>query len=198
MIRSFPAARGNQPAAVPFREPRYPSHIPASLSLRWTVGGAERHASLHLSVYTKPTKPCSSGGFFVLPYIFLMPIRIFFISSFLSCIAFFCVIATFFLSSSKNIFELKELPLYAGALQRESSFAHLSVSFIQFSLKARGNPSRSFRLTRGRSRQTGRRTPGRTSAGARDRRASSRICRSNRPARPQAASRRIPSRIFRC
>ena len=197
MIRSFPAARGNQPAAVPFREPRYPSHSPASLSLRWTVG-AERHASLHLSVYTKPTKPCSSGGFFVLPYIFLMPIRIFFISSFLSCTAFFCVIATFFLSSSKNMFELKELPLYAGALQRESSFAHLSVSFIQFSLKARGNPSRSFRLTRGRSRQTGRRTPGRTSAGAQDRRASSRICRSNRPARPRAASRRIPSRICRC
>ena len=110
----------------------------------------------------------------------------------------FCVIAAFFLSSSKNMFELKELPLYAGALQRESSFAHLSVSFIQFSLKARGNPSSSFRLTRGRSRQTDRRTPGRTSAGARDRRASSRIYRSSRPARPRAASRRIPSRICRC
>ena len=55
-----------------------------------------------------------------------------------------------------------------------------------------------FRLTRGRSRQTDRRTPGRTSAGARDRRASSRIYRSNRLARPRAASRRIPSRICRC
>lgn len=59
----------------------------------------------------------------------------------------FCVIAIFFLLSSKNMFELKEFPLYAGALQRESSFAHLSVSFIQFSLKTRRNPSRPFRLT---------------------------------------------------
>ena len=45
------------------------------------------------------------------------------------------------------MFELKEFPLYAGALQRESSFAHLSVSFIQFSLKTHRNPSRPFRLT---------------------------------------------------
>ena len=122
----------------------------------------------------------------------------FFISSFLSCTAFFVLLQHFFFHPQKICLRLKELPLYAGALQRESSFAHLSVSFIQFSLKARGNPSRSFRLTRGRSRQTGRRTPGRTSAGARDRRASSRIYRSNRPARPRAASRRIPSRICRC
>lgn len=77
---------------------------------------------------------------------FLTPIRIF--SSLLFLLyRVFCVIAIFFLSSSKNMFELKEFPLYAGALQRESSFAHLSVSFIQFSLKTRRNPSRPFRLT---------------------------------------------------
>ena len=197
MIRSFPAARGNQPAAVPFREPRYPSHSPASLSLRWTVGGRTSCFITPFSLY-KTNKALLQWRFLCSSVYFLNANQNFFISSFLSCTAFFCVIATFFLSSSKNMFELKELPLYAGALQRESSFAHLSVSFIQFSLKARGNPSRSLRLTRGRSRQTGRRTPGRTSAGARDRRASSRIYHSNRPARPRAASRRIPSRICRC
>lgn len=77
---------------------------------------------------------------------FLTPIRIFFISSFLIVPRFlcYCNIFSFIL---KNMFELKEFPLYAGALQRESSFAHLSVSFIQFSLKTRRNPSRPFRLT---------------------------------------------------
>lgn len=77
---------------------------------------------------------------------FLTPIRIFFISSFLIVPRFLCY-CNIFLLSSKNMFELKEFPLYAGALQRESSFAHLSVSFIQFSMKTRRNPSRPFRLT---------------------------------------------------
>lgn len=91
--------------------------------------------------------PCSSGGFFVLMYIFLNANQNFFSSLLFLLYRVFCVIAIFFLSSSKNMFELKEFPLYAGALQRESSFAHLSVSFIQFSLKTRRNPSRPFRFT---------------------------------------------------
>lgn len=197
MIRSFPAARGNQPAAVPFREPRYPSHSPASLSLRWTVGGRTSCFITPFSLY-KTNKALLQWRFLCSSVYFLNANQNFFSFLLFLVVPRFLYYCNIFLSSSKNMFELKELPLYAGALQRESSFAHLSVSFIQFSLKARGNPSRSFRLTRGRSRQTGRRTPGRTSAGARDRRASSRIYRSNRPARPRAASRRIPSRIFRC
>lgn len=86
------------------------------------------------------------AGSLFLCIFFLTPIRIFFISSFLIVPRFlcYCNIFSFIL---KNMFELKEFPLYAGALQRESSFAHLSVSFIQFSLKTRRNPSRPFRLT---------------------------------------------------
>ena len=48
-------------------------------------------------------------------YIFLIANQNFFISSFL-IVPRFCVIAIFFLSSSKNMFELKEFPLYAGGV----------------------------------------------------------------------------------
>ena len=105
VIRSFPAARGNQPATLPFREPRYPSHSPASLSLRWTVG-AERH--LHYTFQFIQNQQALLSGFLCSSVYFLNANQNFSFLLFL-VVPRFCIIATFFFHL-KNMFELERTP----------------------------------------------------------------------------------------